>query len=96
MQYPVIVRSEPEGRYVARPVGLPEIEATATTEAAAIEQVRQELGQWLRSAKLVQVDVPAAPGINPWLETFGRSADDPDFDDLQRELSRLRSERGAE
>ena len=95
MHYPVIVRSESTGRYVARPLGVPEIEATAATEAEAIEQVRHELSEWLRSAKLVQVDVPAA-GVNPWLETFGRSADDPDFDEFQTELARVRAERSAE
>ena len=37
------------------------------------------------------LDSEAAP--NPWLDTFGRSADDPDFDDLVDEIERAR---GAE
>lgn len=88
MHYPVIVRAEAEDRYVARPLGLPELEAIASTEAEAIERVRQALDRWMTSAKLVEVDVATAVGRNPWLDTFGRSADDPDFEELQAMLAR--------
>jgi hypothetical protein len=95
MHYPVIVRAESEHRYVARPVGLPEIEAEAETEQAAIDAVRQKLKTWLGDAKLVQVEVTPTSG-NPWLAFFGSSADDPDWEDYQAEIKRVREQANAE
>ena len=91
MQYPVIVRTEAANQYVAQPLGIPELRVVAATEAEAIEKVSQALGQWLASAKVVQVAVPATSSGNPWLDTFGRSANDPDFDEFLEELQRSRS-----
>ena len=91
MQYPVIVRIESANQYVAQPLGIPELRVVAATEAEAIAQVSQALGQWLASAKVVQVPVAVAGSGNPWLEAFGRSANDPDFDEFLEELQRARS-----
>ena len=91
MQYPVIVRIESENQYVAQPLGIPELRVVAATEAEAVEQVSQALGQWLASAKVVQVSVPVAGRGNPWLDAFGRSANDPDFDEFLEELQQARS-----
>ncbi|MBI3783620.1 MAG: hypothetical protein HY270_09475 [Deltaproteobacteria bacterium] len=96
MHYPVIVRAEAGNRYVARPVGLPEIEAEAATEQEAIDAVRHKLRTWLGTAKLVQVDVPEAASANPWLDFFGSSADDPDWEEYQAELKRIREQANAE
>jgi hypothetical protein len=92
MECVVIVRAQSEGRYVARPLGLPELESCAPTEAEAIEQVKQKLDDWLHGAKVVEVTVPTG---NPWLDTFGRSADDPHFEEYQKELERIRSDANA-
>ena len=90
MQYPIVVRPESTNRYVALPLGLPGLKAIAATEADAIAQASQALEKWLASAKVVLVDVPIANDRNPWLDTFGRSAHDPDFDEFADELDRLR------
>lgn len=95
MHYPVVVRAESEHRYVARPVGLPEIEAEAATEQAAIDAVRQKLKNWLGDAKLVQVEVTPASG-NPWVDFCGSSADDPDWEDYQAEVRRVRERANGE
>jgi hypothetical protein len=96
MQYPVIVRSESANQYVAQPLGIPELRAVAATEAEALEQVGQALKQWLASAKVVQVTVPVAGSGNPWLDAFGRSAGDPDFEEFIKELQQARSADTAE
>jgi predicted RNase H-like HicB family nuclease len=96
MEYSVVVRPEAENKYVAQALAIPEIKAEAATEAEAVEQVSQALQQWLASAKVVQVSVPAPQNHNPWLEAFGRSADDPDFEDFVEELKRARSEEPVE
>jgi hypothetical protein len=91
MQYPVIVRAESEHRYVARPVGLPEIEAEASTKQAAVEAVRGKLREWLGDGELVQVEITTGTG-NSLLDFFGSSADDPDWEEYQAELERIRRE----
>ncbi len=48
--------------------------------------------EWLRSAKLVQVDLPDGGESSPWLDSFGRSAADPLFEGYQEELARGRAE----
>jgi hypothetical protein len=91
MNYPIIIRAESAHQYVAQPLGIPEVKVVAATEAEAIAQVTEALGHWLAAAKVIHVTVPGeAPG-NPWLDTFGRSATDPDFPEFLAELQRLRT-----
>lgn len=90
MGYPVIVRSLAD-RYVAEPLGKPELQAEGVTEAEAIERVHKLLEHWLGSAKVVEVDVPTAADSNPWLQFFGRSADDPDYPDYVDEIGSIRA-----
>lgn len=93
MQCTVIVRLKSATRFVACPVGLPQLESTAPTEDEAVEQVKQKLAAWLKDAKVVEVSVPTG---NPWLDSFGRSATDPQFDDYLAELQRYREEQETE
>lgn len=91
MKYPVIVQSGPHDEVVAEPLGRPDLGVSRATEAEALEQVERNLEQWLRSAKVVHLEVPGIDSGNPWLDHFGRSADDPDFDEYLREISRARA-----
>jgi predicted RNase H-like HicB family nuclease len=92
MEYPVIVRAEDVDGYVAQPIGLPELRVTAASEEEAVAAVRQALERWLASAKLVHVSVAMGQTGNPWLDAFGRSASDPDFDEYLEELRRIPGE----
>jgi hypothetical protein len=76
--------------YVAQPIGLPELRFAAASEAEAVAGVRQALERWLASAKLVHVSVATEKGGNPWLDGFGRSASDPEFEEYLEELRRAR------
>jgi hypothetical protein len=91
----VIVREESPDRYVAVPAGVPELQVEAPTEAAAVDLVRQSLTNWFATSKLVEVDVPGN-GPGPWLGAFGRSADDPDFDDYLQHIQHYRESVPAE
>lgn len=93
MQCTVIVRPESATRFVAYPVGLPQLESSAPTAAEAVEQVKQKLSLWLKDAEVVEVSIPTG---NPWLDTFGRSANDPQFEEYLIELQRYRKEQEAE
>jgi len=96
MQYPVILQSRSAEEYVAEPLGKPELAVKANTRSKALAEVGKSLQGWLGSAQMVQVEVPGSVPGNPWLETFGQWADDPDFDELMDEIARARaSEAGA-
>ncbi len=91
MRYPVIVESKSENEFVAEPLGRPELKVVAPTEAEALAGVERALERWLNSVKVVQLDVGARDSTDPWLDGFGRSADDPDFDEYLEEIERARS-----
>jgi predicted RNase H-like HicB family nuclease len=90
MQYPIIVRELDANGYVAQPIGLPELQVQAASEAEAIAQVKQALEQWLATVKVVQVSIPGAGTGNPWIDSAGRSADDPTWEMYQEELRKAR------
>jgi hypothetical protein len=90
MEYPVIVRLGNRDDYEAQPIGLPELSVTAASEDEAVAGVRQALERWLASAKVVHVSVATGRTGNPWLDAFGRSASDPDFDVYLEALRRGR------
>ena len=93
MQYPVIVRPVSDSQYAAEPVGKPELRVEAPSEEDALEQVGEALSRWLGEGKLVQLNVPeSSEAGNPWLDTFGRSADDPHFEEVMKEVARARAE----
>ena len=39
----------------------------------------------------MRFEVPLPGPGNPWLDSFGRSADDPDFDEFVEEIRRART-----
>ena len=92
MNYPIIVRHKTKNKFIAEPLGKPELRVAATTEKEALEGVGKALESWLGSAKLVQIDVPIRNSpTSPWIEGFGRSEDDPDFDEFLAEMDKARA-----
>ncbi len=91
MRYPVIVESKSENEFVAEPLGKPELRAVAKSEAEALAKVEDALEEWLKSAKLVQLEISVGGMGNLWIDGFGRSADDPDFEEFLEEIGRSRS-----
>ena len=96
MECLVVVRAEGPDRFTAQPVGIPDLKAEAATEAEAVAELNRSLARWFAAAKLVRLDVAVPGGDNPWLDAFGRSADDPDFADFIAEIERARAVNGSE
>ena len=91
MNYPVIVQRQSHEEYTAEPLGKPELKAVAHTETEALSKVGKALEDWLGSAKIVEVEVPGGNSGNPWLDAWGTSADDPDFEEYMAEIKKARS-----
>jgi len=95
MKQLVHVRAEAPDHYIAQAVGFPEIKAEGRTEAEAVGKVHRSLTELLTKGKVVPVEI-SLNGGNPWLEGFGRSAEDPDFDAYLDEIRRAREASRAE
>jgi hypothetical protein len=91
MQFPLIVRADSPDQFSAQPLGLSELKAVGRTEAEVIEQASRALAQWLAAARVVQVSIPVSGTGNPWLDAFGRSADDPDYGEYLEAVEQARA-----
>jgi len=86
----IVGRSEPSGEFTVEVVGLPELRATAPTQAEAIERVRSALSDWLASGQLMSIEVPQP---NPLLHFPGHlDPNDPVEQEFLKELARTRQE----
>src|SRR5262249_234860 len=90
VQHWIVGRAEKSGQFTAEVVGVPELRATAATRAEAIDQVRTLLPDWLKTGRLIAVEVPAP---NPLLQ-FSEHLDpnDPVEREFMDELARQRRE----
>lgn len=91
MNYPVMVKRSSDREYTAEPLGKPELKTAASTEAEALAQAEKALEEWMSSGKIVGVEVSGTVNGNPWLDAWGRSADDPDFDEYLAEIEKARA-----
>jgi predicted RNase H-like HicB family nuclease len=85
----VRVGQEAEGQFTAHVVGLPEIQATAATREAVIEQVRALLAQWLSAGRLVSLAMPAQL---PLSRPAGWAKEDRLEQEFLNDLARYRQE----
>ena len=84
-----IILSRKDDKYIARAREWPEVAVTEKSRAAAIDQLKIQLLDYLTNrVEVVQVDIqlPTQPS-NPWLDKFGWFQDDPTFEDLQAEIA---------
>jgi predicted RNase H-like HicB family nuclease len=94
MTYKVLVTKQHDSRYTARALVLPEVVASGTTEAEAVDHLREALADLQTRSRVVDVDLPMpdlAQG-NPWLRFAGMWADDPDWDLFQNAVAEYRRE----
>lgn len=89
-QHWIVGRVEASGEFTAEVVGVPDLRATAATRDDAIASIRQQLGEWVATGRLMSIEVPAT---NRLLE-FGAHLDpnDPLEKEFLEELARKRRE----
>ena len=94
MTYKVLVTKQHDSRYTARALVLPDVVASGTTEAEAVDHLRDTLADLQTRSHVVDVDLPMpdlAQG-NPWLRFARMWADDPDWDLFQDAIAEYRRE----
>ena len=88
-----VIVSKENNKYIARAKDWPTIVAENEDRNRALEQVKNELINFLTNQEIVQIEVPlpSATG-NPWLDKLGWFKDDPTFDTIQDEIAAYRQE----
>jgi hypothetical protein len=88
--YKVLLENTPDGQSSATILDFPNCQVTAATAQEAVNQVQHRLTERLATAKIVSIEVPAPPAVNPWIKFSGIYQDDPDFAEI---AAAIRAER---
>jgi predicted RNase H-like HicB family nuclease len=88
----VLITRQPDNRYTARALVLPEIVVSGATEAEAVEQLRTTLAEMQQHSRMIQVElpIPDAAGEHPWRRFAGMWEQDPDWDVFDAAVADLR------
>src|SRR5438046_975894 len=94
MTYKVLVTKQHDSRYTARALVLPDVVASGTTEAEAVDQLRDALADLQTRSRVVDVELPLPDLVqsNPWMRFAGMWADDLDWDLFQDAVAEYRRE----
>jgi hypothetical protein len=95
MDYQIFVEKQLNNGYVAIALGWPDCVGEGETRDEAVVQVRAAIADRLARGEILNVhiektDTTIAP--DPWERMIGRDADDPQWDEFQAELRRIREE----
>ena len=95
MEYQILVEKQPHNGFIATALGWPDCVGAGETQDEAVVKVQAAVADRLTRSKVLSVKVEApslAESGDPWEAMAGRFADDPDWDDFQEELRRIRAE----
>jgi hypothetical protein len=95
MDYQIFVEKQPNDGYVAIALGWPDCIGEGETKEDAIVQVRAAIADRLARGEILSVRIEKADttiSSDPWERMIGRDADDPQWDEFQAELRRIREE----
>ncbi|BAZ09787.1 hypothetical protein NIES4071_15970 [Calothrix sp. NIES-4071] len=99
MQYQVFVQSNPENKFIASVVGIPNCSVVGSTRKEAIEIAHACLEDQLANGDLVTIEVQVAPNRiedDPLIKNIGIFADDQTFDDFLAEIAAYRQQVDAQ
>ena len=89
MQYSILLRNTGTHFTASVPL-LPGCVSEGRSREEVLSRIRQAITDHLQTSEWVQIEVPEPNASNPWLDTFGRSGDDPDFEAVQAEMASYR------
>src|SRR5579859_4650804 len=89
MRYPVLLQRRGDGKYHASVPLLPEITRVGDTRDETLQAIEHAITEVLQTTEVVYLDVPevqAGAPSNPWLDTAGVFADDPELESMLRDI----------
>jgi hypothetical protein len=96
VNYSVLVEQQPDNTWVAIALGGLDCQVTASTREAALELLRQTIGQRLANGEIVQLEVEVLTSVHPWMELAGKYENDPMFAEMMAEIEWERREEDAQ
>lgn len=100
MTHYIVVREDGPDRYLAHPVGLPELTVTADNRADAVAAATRQLNDWFQTGRLVPVRLPGCLPANgsvvaaddPMQRAFEEALERSRREDLERTLAEYEAE----
>lgn len=89
----ILLEPETDGQFTATVAELPTVKTTAISRQTALDEIKQMLSQRLSDIEVVPVSIPTVNTENPWAKFNGIFKDDPDFEEIVKEM---RAERESE
>jgi predicted RNase H-like HicB family nuclease len=88
----VLITRQPDNRYAARALILPEIVVTGATEAEAVAQLRVALADVQQHSRVIEVDLPLAETAtaHSWQRFAGIWEHDPDWEVFEAAVAEQR------
>jgi predicted RNase H-like HicB family nuclease len=86
MRYTILLERRPDGTYEASVPSMPQVAEHGESRAAALVAIEQAIRARLRNVELVDLEIPIPSPTNPWLETAGMFADDPEVESILEEI----------
>ncbi len=86
----VLVTRQPDNRYTARALALPDVVASGDTEREAVDQLRVILATLQEHSRVVEVDLPLPTAEHLWRRFAGMWRDDPDWPAFSAAIERNR------
>ncbi|MEN8447820.1 MAG: hypothetical protein ABG776_22720 [Cyanobacteria bacterium J06555_13] len=82
----ILVEPTKDGQTTATVVELPAFQVTASNRQTALDEIQNLLAERLANAEMVSISVPSENDESPWLKFGGVFKDDPDFEDIVRDI----------
>ena len=95
MDYQIFVEKQSHNGFVATALGWPGCVGEAETKDEAVIKARAAVSEHLARGEVVSVMVeapPPAPANDPWEAMIGSCVDDPNWEQFQEDLRRIREE----
>jgi predicted RNase H-like HicB family nuclease len=92
MQYQLFVQNQPNSKYVASIVGIPNSSVEGDTREEAIEKVKVLLAEKVANGELITVEINPAVESKAPSRRMGLLENDPTFDDFMEKLAAIRRE----
>lgn len=92
MLYNVLLTQQPDKRYTARVLSLPDVVVSGMDDTEVLTRVRAAIANIQANSRIVQVEAPALAEASddPWLRVAGVWEDDPDWELFQAEVQAFR------
>ncbi|MCT7957092.1 type II toxin-antitoxin system HicB family antitoxin [Laspinema palackyanum] len=92
----VLISEQSEGGYQATVLGLSDCQGSGLTKEEAIANLNQALSTRLETTEIASLQIVNPNAEHPWMKLAGKYKDDPDFDEVLKDIEAFRQEIDAE